>query len=253
MVEICAIASGSNGNCYYIGNEDDAILIDTGISCRQTINRMNERELDPDKLRAIFITHEHSDHLYGARVISKRLKIPVYITAKTYTSAYRNLQPPSPRFFTPGDEIHVGEFTVCSFLKNHDTPEPCSFRVYYSGINVGVFTDIGEPCENVKSQITLCDAMFLETNYDEKMLWEGTYPWPLKKRIASVEGHLSNKQAYDLLDKYGSNKLKLVFLNHLSAENNSPEAAFQTIKPLETRFEIRLTSRYQAGEVYRFI
>ena len=95
--------------------------------------------------------------------------------------------------------------------------------------------------------------MFLETNYDEKMLWEGIYPWLLKKRIASVEGYLSNKQAYDLLDKYGSNKLKLVFLSHLSAENNSPEAAFQTIKPLETRFEIRLTSRYQAGEVYRFI
>lgn len=251
MLEICAIASGSNGNCYYIGNERDAILIDAGISSKRIINRMKFVGLKPEKLKAIFISHEHSDHMMGARVTAKRHFVPVYMTSKTYISAYRNLQPDYPRFFLPGDEIGVGEFKVHSFLKNHDTPEPCSFRVDYKGINIGVFTDIGDPCDNVKHHLSLCDAVFLETNYDEKMLWEGKYPWILKKRIASAFGHLSNKQAFDLLSNHAGEKLKLVFLSHLSAENNTPEVAFEAIKPLQNRFDIRLTSRYEPGEIYR--
>lgn len=252
MLDICAIASGSNGNCYYIGNEKDAILVDAGISSKQIFNRMKNVGLKVEKLKAIFISHEHSDHMVGARVTAKRLRIPVYMTAKSYISAYRNLQPDYPRYFLPGDEITVGEFKVISFHKKHDTPEPCSFRVDYKGINIGVFTDIGDPCDNIKNHLSLCDAVFLETNYDEKMLWEGKYPWPLKKRIASEHGHLSNKQAFDLLSNHAGERLKLLLLSHLSAENNSPDLAFEAIKPLQSRFDIRLTSRHAPGEIYRF-
>lgn len=252
MLEICAIASGSNGNCYYIGNGKDAVLIDAGISCKQIIKRMNEQGLSPEKVKAVFITHEHSDHMRGARVVGKRLRVPVYITAKTYNAAYKNLQPDYPVFFEPGSAVEIGEITVFPFLKNHDASEPCSFRIQYKEKNIGVFTDIGEPCENVTSQLQMCNALFLETNYDEKMLWDGSYPYFLKRRITSDNGHLSNRQAYELLETFAGENLKCVFLSHLSRENNSPEIAFKEIQPFETKFEVRLTSRYDAVEVYRF-
>ncbi len=249
MLKICAIASGSNGNCYYIGNEKDAVLVDAGISCKQILKRIAERQLDAQKVKAIFITHEHSDHLRGARVTAKRLHVPVYMTSKTYLASYNNLKPDYPRFFEAGEKIDVGEFTVHSFIKNHDASEPCSFRVEYAGKNIGVFTDIGEPCDNVKTHLQLCDALFLETNYDEEMLRTGQYPYYLKQRIASEVGHLSNLQALKLLQEFAGINLKRVFLSHLSAENNTPEIALGTLKILQTKFALQLTSRYEAAEV----
>jgi phosphoribosyl 1,2-cyclic phosphodiesterase len=251
MFEICALASGSNGNCYYIGNDKDAVLIDAGISCKQILKRMAEKELNPQKIRAVFISHEHSDHIRGARVFEKKLKIPVYLTAKTYLAAYKNMQPAYPRFFEPGTVISVGEFAVHTFLKNHDASEPCSFRVEYAGKNAGVFTDIGEPCENVVSHLGLCDVVFLESNYDEEMLRTGRYPIFLKQRVASANGHLSNMQAMQLLEKNGGAHLKCVFLSHISAENNTPELALDAHHPLTSRFEVRLTSRQAAADVFK--
>jgi len=250
MLEICAIASGSNGNCYYIGNQSNAVLIDAGISYKQIVQRMKDRNLNPLKVKAVFITHEHSDHLSGARVFGNRLHVPIYMTPKTYYGAYKNQRPDYPRFFNPGEIINVGDFEIHSFLKNHDASEPCSFRVQHGGKNIGVFTDIGEACENVTQHLKLCDGLFLETNYDEKMLWEGSYPWFLKKRVASDVGHLSNKQAFDLLHSHSGENLKCVFLSHISKENNSPEIAHNSMLPLFPRFEVKLTSRYEAGEVY---
>ncbi len=249
-LEICAIASGSNGNCYYIGNSEDAVLIDAGISCKQMLIRMKERNLDPAKIKAVFVSHEHSDHMRGARGVNKRLKIPVYLTAKTFNGSYRNLRPDYSKFFHPGDIIEVGEFSIHSFLKNHDASEPCSFRVQYKNKNIGVFTDIGEPCENLTFHLQQCDGLFLETNYDEKMLWEGSYPYFLKQRVASNVGHLSNNQAFDLLSNFGGPNLKCVFLSHISKENNTPETARNSMLALTSRFEVKLTSRYEAGEVY---
>lgn len=252
MLEICAIASGSNGNCYYIGNEKDAVLIDAGISAKQIISRMHERGLKPGKVKAIFVSHEHSDHMKGVRGVNKKMNLPVYLTAKTYNGSYKNQRPESPKFFVPGDSIEVGEFSIHSFLKNHDASEPCSFRVQYQNKNVGVFTDIGEPCGNVISHLKQCDGLFLETNYDEKMLWEGRYPYFLKKRVASEVGHLSNNQAFDLLQNHAGENLKCVFLSHISKENNTPEIAMNSFISLSSRFDIKLTSRYEAGEVYQF-
>ena len=249
MITLCAIASGSNGNCYYIGNNHEAILVDAGISARQTITRMHLRNLDPAKVKAIFITHEHSDHANGARVLGKKLKVPVYITSRTYVAMYSYHRPMAPRFFEPGTEIQVASFLIFPFLKNHDAAEPCSFRIASNGLHIGVFTDIGSPCENVMQQLGQCHAIFLETNYDEKMLWEGSYPWPLKRRIASEQGHLSNDQAFELLKNYSGSQLQMVFLSHLSAENNSQEKAMSRFTELKERFSIYLTSRYAPGEV----
>ncbi|MEE4286883.1 MAG: MBL fold metallo-hydrolase [Mariniphaga sp.] len=250
MLEVCALASGSNGNCYYIGNEKDAVLIDAGISCKQILKRMAEKDLNLQKIKAVFISHEHSDHIRGARVFEKKLKVPVYITAKTYLATYKNMQPSYPRFFEPGTFVAVGEFHIHPFLKNHDASEPCSFRVEYAGKNVGVFTDIGEPCENVISQIALCDTVFLESNYDEEMLRTGSYPYYLKQRVASSHGHLSNVQSLKLLEENAGAHLKCVFLSHLSAENNTPEIAMATHQSLADKFDVKLTSRYGPAEVF---
>jgi phosphoribosyl 1,2-cyclic phosphodiesterase len=249
MIEICALASGSNGNCYYIGNKDDAILIDAGINCKQIFIRMKLKGLHTSRLRAIFITHEHNDHVCGARVLGKKLDIPVYMTKGTYHSLYFTNRPLAVRFIQPGQPVLLLPFIVHPVLKNHDASEPTSFRVELYGINVGVFTDIGSPSPIVTSNIQKCDAIFLETNYDEKMLWDGSYPYYLKKRIASEMGHLSNMQAVNLLSEYAGPSLRWVLLSHLSKENNTPQVAYEAVKHLETRFNIRLTSRYEPGDV----
>jgi len=251
MITLCAIASGSNGNCYYIGNEREAVLVDAGISARRIIARMHQQQLDPEKVKALFISHEHADHASGARVLAKKLMIPVYITARTFVAMYPNHKPMAPRFFEPASSVGIGSFMVHPFLKNHDAAEPCSFRIEYNGIHIGVFTDIGSICDRVIRNLQLCHALFLETNYDERMLWEGNYPWPLKKRIASDHGHLSNDQAFELLNNHAGNQLKTVFVSHLSAENNNPETVKNRFSELESRFNIYLTSRHAAGEVVR--
>ncbi len=249
MVELCAIASGSNGNCYYIGNHRDAVLIDAGISARMILARMKLKNLEAARLKAIFITHEHSDHAMGARVLGKRLHIPVFLTSRTFVGMYPNLKPIAPRFFEPGQEIHVGGFRIHSFLKNHDAAEPCSFRIEHEGMHVGVFTDIGSPCDNVRKQLGMCNALFLETNYDDTMLREGSYPWSLKQRILSDHGHLSNDQAFELLKNHCGSQLEVVFLSHLSAENNTPEKAIGRFNELKEKYSIRLTSRYAPTDV----
>jgi len=249
MVEICALASGSNGNCYYIGNNEDAILIDAGINCKQILNRMKAKDLDPRKIRAIFITHEHNDHVCGARVLAKKLGLPVYMTKGTYHALYITNQPEAVRFIDPVQPVMLIPFIIHPVLKNHDAKEPTSFRVDLQGINVGVFTDIGLPCANVIAHMQHCQALFLETNYDEKMLWEGSYPQHLKQRVASDVGHLSNMQAVDLLTEHAGPYLKWVLLSHLSGENNTPQIAYDALKHFEDRFQIVLTSRKEPGEV----
>ncbi len=250
MLEICAIASGSNGNCYYIGNKNDAILIDAGISRKKILERMEKKGLDPKKIRAIIISHEHTDHMRGVRVLAKNIDVPVFMTPDSWKNSWGPNRPDKVSYFSPGDVLEIGSFKIHSFLKNHDAAEPCSFRLEYKGKNVGVFTDIGSVCDNVKSHFAECQAVFLESNYDEEMLWKGTYPIHLKERVASDYGHLSNMQAYELLSEFKHPKLKMVFLSHLSQENNSPEIAMNTFKALANELIINVTNRYDAGDVF---
>jgi phosphoribosyl 1,2-cyclic phosphodiesterase len=250
MVEICALASGSNGNCYYIGNNEEALLIDAGLSFKQILHRMEARALDPKKIKAIFITHEHGDHVRGARVTGKKLDVPVYMTRGTHAAAFRTWKPISYLPILDNVPVEVGGFAVFPILKNHDAVEPTSFRVACNGISIGVFTDIGAPCDNVKSHLQQCHALFLEANYDQQMLKVGPYPYHLKVRIDSTRGHLSNSQAFELLKEHAHAELRCVFLSHLSAENNTPELALNEFKPLAGRYLIKLTDRFNAGERY---
>lgn len=250
MVEICSIASGSNGNCYYVGNGEEAVLIDVGISRKQVLERMASQKLDASKIKAIIVSHEHADHYRGVRVLSNKLCVPVYLTQKTFEKSWHPDRPKSYRFFSPGEIITVGGFKIHSFLKNHDAAEPCSFRVEYDGVNIGVLTDIGSVCDNVKEHLSQCDALFLESNYDKEMLLNGTYPQHLKIRVSGEKGHLSNCDAAELLKEYHNDKLKLVLLSHLSGENNTPEIALKAFDKLKNKFKIEVASRHSISEIY---
>ncbi len=246
MIEVCALASGSNGNCYYIGNKEEAIIVDAGLSRRKIIERMNARDIDPSKIKAGFITHEHQDHYRGAKVLSQKLGIPFYISEQTLNKSYYTMRPLHIKTFTPGDTIKIGNFTIHSFLKKHDAAEPCSFRVEIGGHNIGVFTDIGEACDNVKSHVSKCDFLFLESNYDDDMLSAGKYPAFLKQRVSGEEGHLSNLQAVELVEQHASDKLKTIYLSHISEDNNRGDIAMDAFKHLTDKYDIQLTSRYDA-------
>ncbi|MGA2782966.1 MAG: MBL fold metallo-hydrolase [Smithella sp.] len=227
-MKIASIASGSNGNCYYLENDNDAILIDAGISTKQIVHRMTNIGLSMSKVRAVFISHEHTDHVRGLDVLSRKYSIPVFITRKTYSSYGKTIREPLLNFFSPGKQVKIGKIHVNPFLKSHDAAEPCSFSVSSERKNVAVMTDIGLKCSNVISHIKDADAIFLESNYDDDMLQTGPYPSYLKVRISSDLGHLSNTQAGMIALEYASPRLKHVFLSHISENNNTPELALHT-------------------------
>lgn len=249
MVQICSLASGSNGNCYYIGNEKDAILIDAGIHYNQLLVRLKEAGLGKDKIKAIFISHEHSDHIQGMRIICKKLNAPGIISKRTFFKIADRWKPDSYSFFTPGHVYKIGDISIHPFIKKHDAVEPCSFRVELEGKSIGVLTDIGEPDETLQQEFSKCDAVFLESNYDKDMLWNGHYPYILKRRVDSDLGHLSNAQALDLTKQFASPQLKTIFLSHISASNNTIELAMKNFSVLNGRFDIKLASRYGISEL----
>lgn len=251
QLSIASLNSGSNGNCYYIGNQREAILVDAGISCRETERRLKRLGLDIYKVRAIFVTHEHSDHIKGIAVLSKKFNIPVYITEKTRLGGRVLINDTLIRTFSHAEVIRVGELEVEAFSKFHDAAEPHSFVVSHHETRVGVFTDIGRPCDNLVKHFEDCDAVFLEANYDEEMLELSSYPYFLKQRIRGGYGHLSNRQALDLLLRYRAPYLSLVLLSHLSANNNCPDKLMELFSPHAGDTSICVASRYRESPVFQ--
>ena len=247
-MKIASLASGSNGNCYYLEHDGDAVLIDAGVSRKQIVERMNRLGLCLSKLRGVFISHEHSDHIYGIDVLARRQGVEVFMTQKTYAAYGRTINGGSVHFFLPGQKVQLGNLCIHPFLKSHDAAEPCSFSVSSGSRTVAVLTDIGRHCENVVEHLRNADAVFLESNYDDHMLKVGPYPAHMKRRIASDFGHLSNTQAASLTLEHASARLKHVFLSHLSANNNTPELAHRTFMQMlgkrnDLRPDVMIASR----------
>ena len=244
-----SLNSGSNGNCYYVGTQTDAVLIDVGLSCRETEKRMKQLGLNMKTVKAIFVSHEHGDHIKGVSTMANKYSLPVYITAKTAKHGPRlisHLAKP----FTAKEIVTVGDLQVTPFLKYHDATDPHSFIISSNGITVGVLTDIGTVCEEVVHHFKQCHAVFLEANYDATMLENGKYPIHLKNRIRSGQGHLSNKEALDLFITHRSPNLSHLLLSHLSKENNSPEIVESLFKQYANSITITIAHRYQATEIF---
>lgn len=248
---VASLNSGSNGNCYYVGNQQEAILIDAGISCRETEQRLKRLELPIRKIKGIFVTHEHSDHIYGLPRLSKKHHIPIYITPNTLQQGRINLRNDLVRTFMPHSPIPVGRLTVTPFPIYHDACDPHNFLISGGDVSVGVFTDIGTPCANVRKHFAKCHAAFLETNYDEMMLNTGGYSIALKNRIRGGRGHLSNKEAAQLFKQHKPAFMSHLFLSHLSEENNSPEIVAHLFKKIAGKTEIIIASRHEETQVYQ--
>lgn len=248
---VTALNSGSNGNCFYIGNDHEAILIDAGISCRETERRMMRLGLSMKKVRGIFISHEHTDHVRGVRVLSKKYQLPVYNIPGTLVKGHLSEEDPLNRVLSPHQPVAVGNLSITAFPKYHDAFDPQSFVIRQDDICVGVFTDIGAPCDHVIKHFKNCHAVFLETNYDPEMLQTGRYPYYLKRRIASQYGHLSNQQALELFCEHRPSFMSHLFLSHLSKENNDPAMVYSLFEKHANGVEIVLTSRYEEIPLYR--
>jgi phosphoribosyl 1,2-cyclic phosphodiesterase len=248
---ITSLNSGSNGNCYYVGNDREAILVDAGISCKETEKRMRRLGLSMDRVKAIFISHEHTDHIKGVQVISKKYQLPVYITNDTMVNGGLSLNEQSVLSFTAYVPVQIGGISVTAFPKFHDAAEPHSFIVACNDVTIGVFTDIGAPCEHLIKHFRLCNAAFLEANYDEQMLEQGSYPYYLKKRIRGGHGHLSNKQALELFRKHKPDFMSHLLLSHLSKDNNNPELVLDLFNQYAGKTNIVVASRYEETPVYQ--
>lgn len=249
-LKIASINSGSNGNCYYIANDKEAVLVDVGISLKEIERRMLRIGLNMQKVKAIFISHEHIDHVRGVEGTSRRYKIPVYISEGTLRNSQVKIDAELIRSFDSHKPISVGNLAVTGFGKRHDAADPYSFVVEGNGVTIGVFTDIGSACENVTTYFKCCHAAFLEANYDNDMLENGRYPAFLKERIAGDHGHLSNKQALDLFVNHKAGYMSLVLPAHLSRDNNNPQLVLEQFMQHAGNTKVVIASRDTATPVF---
>ena len=231
MVRYCALASGSNGNSYYIAKGNSAVLVDIGINTKNMLLRMASLGINPANIDAIFITHEHTDHIQGLSVFIKRFQIPVYLTVGTYESSRLQLPDYLLNFIKADSIVNVGELSIYAIPKYHDAQEPCSFMVTDGHLNISVLTDLGRICANVQKAIEISDVIFLESNFDEEMLDKGRYPYYLKNRIRGGLGHLSNRISLEAFIAHKTDRVKHLILGHLSGENNHPELVEELFAP----------------------
>ncbi len=249
-MELCSIASGSSGNCIFVGGEHTRLLVDAGISKKRIIEGLAGADVSADDLDGILITHEHADHISGLGVLSRALHLPIYATRGTI----RGIKSMNALGEIDGELFHemsadldvtVGDLTVHPFHISHDANDPVAYRVTDGVRTVAVATDMGTydayTIENLKG----VNGMVLEANHDIRMLEVGPYPYPLKQRVAGVYGHLSNEWSGRLLSEILHDDITQIFLGHLSAQNNIPELAYETVK-----LEIDLSdNNYRGGEL----
>lgn len=230
-MKFCALASGSSGNCFYIENKDSGILIDAGISSKQIIERLGLISTRPEKIKGIFITHEHSDHVKGADVFVRKFNIPVFATKKTSEKCFLCSNENLINKIKNNETVDIAGMKIETFSKSHNAEDPVSYNII-NNKKISIMTDMGYACENVISNVPDANFLCIESNHDLNMLEQGPYPYFLKKWIKSDTGHLSNVQAGLCILEHSSSKLKHVLLAHLSQTNNTPDLALETFKSI---------------------
>lgn len=230
-LSVCMLASGSKGNCIHIAAGDKAILVDAGLSGREIERRMVRRDLRPDALQAIIVSHEHIDHIRGVGVLARRYKLPVYMSSETACASLASLGN-LPHFFhfQAGKPFQLAPFIIHPFNVSHDAVDPVGFTISTNGSRIGIATDLGIATGLVQEHLKGCHLLVLEANHDLDMLINGPYPWPLKQRIKGRNGHLSNDAAEALLRSVMTVDLRYVILGHLSETNNTAQQALKIVR-----------------------
>jgi len=252
-MKYCSIASGSNGNCYYIANGDDVVLVDVGLNTKHVEIRMARLGIEPQGVKAIFITHEHTDHIKGLSVFCKRYQIPVYLTEGTYKGTKLQLPAHLVHIIKSDEAVSIGSLKVVGVPKFHDAKEPCSFLVTDGVFNVAILTDIGRSCDNISRTIQCADVLLLESNYDEEMLKVGRYSYFLKNRISSGWGHISNSEALQMFIENKSDRLKHLILGHLSGQNNTVDLVYDAFVDHCDGLELSIATRDEESLMFEIL
>jgi len=228
-MKLCVLASGSSGNCTFISTGTTRILIDAGLSAKKTAERLAEIGERVEDVDAICVTHEHTDHISGLRVLQKKHEIPVYTNAETRAGIDSNL---AGGCFSTGFSFSIGDFSIHPFSVPHDANDPVGFIFSAGDRMVGVATDIGMVTNLVREKLRACEVVVIEANHDEELLHAASRPWSLKQRILGNRGHLSNRASAELIAEVAGEGLTHLFLAHLSADCNHPAHArrlFETV------------------------
>jgi len=233
MIGFCPLASGSKGNCIYLGTQNTKILIDAGISTRAIKTRLADIDVDLEDIDAILITHEHFDHIQGLRVAAYKMGIPVFAnneTAKGIVDYYQDC--PQFKIFSTGETFEFGDIEIHPFSIQHDTLDPVAFTVRVNDLKMGFCTDLGFASTLVQNKLQECDYLYVEANHEPSMVHACPRPMVYKQRVLSRSGHLSNEACGNLLAEVAHPGLKHVHLAHLSGECNSPEKAISVIREI---------------------
>jgi phosphoribosyl 1,2-cyclic phosphodiesterase len=242
VTKICVLASGSRGNAIYISNEKTAILVDAGLSGAELERRFSSRDIDPQSLDGIVVSHEHTDHIQGVGVLSRRFGIPVHMTGSTMRVAGGHLGPLyKARCFDCGRDFSIGSLCLRPFSVSHDAVDPAGFIIRDGSVQIGIATDLGIATQLVCYHLKGCRLLVLEANHDPGMLEKGPYPWEVKQRIRSRKGHLSNEACRSLLSKICHSRLEHVVVAHISETNNAPERALSVVQEGAGPCDIRFT------------
>ncbi|MCD7819107.1 MAG: MBL fold metallo-hydrolase [Lachnospiraceae bacterium] len=233
-MNFCSIASGSSGNCIFVGTDHTSVLIDAGVSGKKVIAGLKEIDRKPEELDAILITHEHTDHIQGLGVLSRKYGLPVYCSAGTKHALLSgnmlgNVDESLFHEITPDEHFEIQDLDVLPFRVSHDAAEPVAYRLCHEDKCVAVATDLGYYDDYVIDHLRKLDAVLLESNHDVHMLQAGRYPYYLKQRILGLKGHLSNDNAGRLLNEILHDDMKGILLGHLSQENNLEDLALMTV------------------------
>lgn len=262
-IKFCPIVSGSSGNSTYVGTDDTHILIDAGVSgIRIEKGLKSSANITGNEIDGIFVTHEHTDHICGVGVLSRRFDIPIYATTKTWeemdrTNAIGDIKKHNRKTIYPDENIILNDMVLNPFSIPHDAVDPVGYTVEARDVKISVTTDLGHINDNIINHIMDSDILLIESNHDIEMLKNGPYPYYLKQRILSQDGHLSNVLAGELICHAFCDRLKHVYLGHLSKENNRPLIALDTVrtivsansKIMEKQLKIHLAERDYASEL----
>ena len=235
-MRLCSIASGSSGNCVYVGHDSTHLLIDAGISGKKIEQGLSQIGVNPKELSGILVTHEHLDHVQGIGVLVRKYGIPIYSTVETFCAMKKGkasigkIEDILFQQIYPDKKWKIGEITITPFSVSHDAANPVAYILESKGKKIGMATDLGEYTKKIVNYLAKANILYLESNHDENMVMVGGYPYYLKQRILGKFGHLSNDMAAELLCRLYHKKLQHVILAHLSEKNNYPELAYETIR-----------------------